>query len=160
MSEDTHRKGKTIDEIAEGDSLTVNESLSDRDILLYLGMTNDNNPLYIQNEYAREIGYKGPVVPPVLLTGIITSSISKLLPGPGSEVVNLSVNFMLPVYHDENVTFIFEVIKVDTMKEVITLSVTGTKNEDDRVVDAIVMVKPPRKRLDSFSGINIEEVNA
>ncbi|KRM96628.1 dehydrogenase [Liquorilactobacillus aquaticus DSM 21051] len=160
MSEDSHRKGKTIDEIVEGDSLTVNESLSDRDILLYLGMTNDNNPLYIQHEYAKEIGYKGPVVPPVLLTGIITSSISKLLPGPGSEVVNLSVNFMLPVYHDENVTLNFEVIKVDMMKEVVTLSITGTKNEDERIVDAIVMVKPPKKRSVSLNGINIEEVNA
>ncbi|WP_057735931.1 MaoC/PaaZ C-terminal domain-containing protein [Liquorilactobacillus uvarum] len=160
MSEDTHRKGKTIDEIVEGDSLTVNESLSDRDVLLYLGMTNDNNPLYIQHQYAKETGYEGPVVPPVLLTGIITSSISKLLPGPGSEVVNLSVNFMLPVYHDENVTLNFEVIKVDTMKEVVTLSITGTKNEDERIVDAIVMVKPPKKRLNSIKGVNIEEVNA
>ncbi|KRL03194.1 MaoC/PaaZ C-terminal domain-containing protein [Liquorilactobacillus capillatus] len=160
MSEDTHRKGKTIDEITEGDSLTVNESLSDRDILLYLGMTNDNNPLYIQHGYAKENGYQGPVVPPVLLTGIITSSISKLLPGPGSEVVNLSVNFILPVYHEENVTFSFKVIKVDTMKEVITFSITGMKNEDERVVDAIVMVKPPKKKQEPLNGVNIEEVKA
>ena len=45
MSEDVHRRGKTIDEIKEGDSLTVTESISDRDLLLYLGITNDNNPM-------------------------------------------------------------------------------------------------------------------
>ncbi|NYA63158.1 enoyl-CoA hydratase, partial [Lactobacillus salivarius] len=50
MSEDVHRRGKTIDEIKEGDSLTVTESISDRDLLLYLGITNDNNPLYIQHD--------------------------------------------------------------------------------------------------------------
>ena len=100
MSEDVHRRGKTIDEIKEGDSLTVTESISDRD-------------------YARDTEYQKPIVPPVLLTGIITSSISKVLPGPGSDVVNLSTNFILPVYHDEMVTFSFEVIKVDSMKEVI-----------------------------------------
>ncbi len=97
--------------------------------MLYLGMTNDNNPLYTQDEYAKRMDYEGgAVVPQILLMGIITSSISKLLPGgPGSQVVNSSVNFVLPVYHNEDVTFNFEVIKVDTMKEVITLSVTGVK---------------------------------
>ena len=77
MSEDVHRRGKTIDEIKEGDSLTVTESISDRDLLLYLGITNDNNPLYIQHDYARDTEYQKPIVPPVLLTGIITSSISR-----------------------------------------------------------------------------------
>ncbi|AUJ30141.1 MAG: MaoC/PaaZ C-terminal domain-containing protein [Liquorilactobacillus hordei] len=147
MSEDTHRQGKTIDELSEGDSLTVNESVSDRDVLLYLGMTNDNNPLYIQDEYAKNMDYKAAIVPPVLLTGIITRSVSKLLPGPGSQVVNLSVNFILPVYHEEDVTFTFEVIKVDDMKEVVTLSVTGVNDDDCRIVDAVVMVKPPIKAM-------------
>lgn len=147
MSEDTHRQGKTIDELNEGDSLTVNESVSDRDVLLYLGMTNDNNPLYIQDEYAKNMDYKAAIVPPVLLTGIITRSVSKLLPGPGSQVVNLSVNFILPVYHEEDVTFTFEVIKVDDMKEVVTLSVTGVNDDDCRIVDAVVMVKPPIKAM-------------
>ncbi|MFT8882930.1 MAG: MaoC/PaaZ C-terminal domain-containing protein [Liquorilactobacillus hordei] len=147
MSEDTHRQGKTIDELSEGDSLTVNESVSDRDVLLYLGMTNDNNPLYIQDEYAKNMDYKAAIVPPVLLTGIITRSVSKLLPGPGSQVVNLSVNFILPVYHEEDVTFTFEVIKVDDMKEVVTLSVTGVNDDDCRIVDAVVMVKPPIKAI-------------
>ncbi len=92
MPDDVHRQGKTIAEIKEGDSLTVTESISERDLLIYLGLTNDNNPLYIQNEYAQKLGHAGPVVPPVLLSGIITSSVSKLLPGPGSEVVNFSAN--------------------------------------------------------------------
>lgn len=158
MSEDTHRQGKTIDDLNEGDSLTVNESVSYRDVLLYLGMTNDNNPLYIQDEYARNMDYKASIVPPVLLTGIITRSVSMILPGPGSQVVNLAVNFILPVYHEEDVTFTFEVIKVDEMKEVVTLAVTGVNDEGCRIVDAVVMVKPPTKILvaDNDESVNTE----
>lgn len=141
-----HRQGKTIAEIKEGDSLTVTESISERDLLIYLGLTNDNNPLYIQNEYAQKLGYAGPVVPPVLLSGIITSSVSKLLPGPGSEVVNFSANFIRPVYHDEIVTFSFEVIKVDTMKEVVMISVEGNNRQNERVLDSVVMARPPRQQ--------------
>ncbi|KRM58991.1 MaoC/PaaZ C-terminal domain-containing protein [Ligilactobacillus animalis] len=146
MPDDVHRQGKTIAEIKEGDSLTVTESISERDLLIYLGLTNDNNPLYIQNEYAQKLGYAGPVVPPVLLSGIITSSVSKLLPGPGSEVVNFSANFIRPVYHDEIVTFSFEVIKVDTMKEVVMISVEGSNRQNERVLDSVVMARPPRQQ--------------
>ena len=39
------------------------------------------------------------------------SAISKHLPGPGSHVVNFSVNFIEPVFHYETLTFQFEVIK-------------------------------------------------
>ena len=107
------RMGKTIEEIEEGDSLSLTESIEDNQLLLYLGLTNDANPLYIQHDYAQETEYQRPIVPSVMLMGIITSAISKHLPGPGSHVVNFSVNFIEPVYHYETLTFQFEVIKVD-----------------------------------------------
>jgi acyl dehydratase len=78
-----------------------------------------------------------------MLMGIVTSAISKHLPGPGSHVVNFSVNFVEPVYHYETLTFEFEVIKVDKMKDVITISVEAVNTENDRVLDAVVMVQPP-----------------
>ncbi|MEE5988639.1 MaoC family dehydratase N-terminal domain-containing protein [Ligilactobacillus equi] len=144
MTDDVHRYGKQIEEIKEGESLTVTETISQRDILLYLGLTNDNNPLYTQMAYAKKTEYQKPIVPPVLLTGIITSAISKHLPGPGSEIVNIDVNLISPVYHEQYVTFNFEVIKIDLMKEVVTISVEGMDDEDNRLLDAVIMVRPPK----------------
>lgn len=72
----------------------------------------------------------------------MTSSISKLLPGPGSEIVNVATNFIEPVYHEETITFTFEVIKVDLMKEVIMISVEGTNENDNRILDSVIMVRP------------------
>ncbi len=135
--------GKSIDEIEEGDSLSVTESIEDNQLLLYLGLTNDANPLYIQHDYAQQTAYERPIVPSIMLMGIVTSAISKHLPGPGSHVVNFSVNFVEPVYHYETLTFEFEVIKVDKMKDVITISVEAVNAEDKRVLDAVVMVQPP-----------------
>ncbi|RBT29128.1 hypothetical protein EA72_01146, partial [Enterococcus faecium] len=83
--------GKTINEIEEGDSLSLTESIEDNQLLLYLGLTNDANPLYIQHDFAQKTEYQQPIVPSVMLMGIITSAISKHLPGPGSHVVNFSV---------------------------------------------------------------------
>ncbi len=141
MQDDAHRRGKSIDEIKEGDSLTVTECISERELLIYLGLTNDSNPLYVQTAFAQSMGYKAPVVPPVMLSGILTSSISKLLPGPGSEIVNVATNFIEPVYHEETITFTFEVIKVDLMKEVIMISVEGTNENGNRILDSVIMVR-------------------
>ena len=162
MTEDVHRQGKKIDELKEGDSLTVTETISEREILLYLGLTNDTNPLYMQPDYAAKTEYGQTIVPPILLTGIITSSISKLLPGPGSEIVNMDVNLISPVYHNQIITFDFEVIKIDTMKEVVTISVEGVDEDDERVLDAVIMVRPPKLEqlaLDETSSIEGVDIN-
>ncbi|ALS00260.1 enoyl-CoA hydratase [Enterococcus silesiacus] len=139
--------GKTIEDIEEGDSLSLTESIEDKDLLLYLGLTNDANPLYIQHDYAQKTEYSKPIVPSIMLMGIITSAISKHLPGPGSHVVNFSVNFVEPVFHYETLTFQFEVIKVDKMKDVVTISIEVVNEEEDRVLDAVVMVQPPQVTL-------------
>lgn len=136
--------GKLITEISEGDNLSVTESIEDKDILLYLGLTNDANPLFIQHDYASQTAYEKPLVPPVMLIGIMTSAISKHLPGPGSMVVNVSVNVLNPIFHYETITFDFEVIRVDLMKEVITITVDAKNMNGDRVIDAVFMVEPPR----------------
>ncbi|MBK4758069.1 enoyl-CoA hydratase [Enterococcus faecium] len=109
-----------------------------------MGLTNDANPLYIQHDFAQKTEYHQPIVPSVMLMGIITSAISKHLPGPGSHVVNFSVNFIEPVFHYETLTFQFEVIKVDKMKDVVTISVEAENTNEDRVLDAVVMVQPPQ----------------
>lgn len=142
--------GKTIEEIEEGESLSLTESIEDNQLLLYLGLTNDANPLYIQHDYAAKTEYKKPIVPSIMLMGIITSAISKHLPGPGSHVVNYSVNFIEPVFHYETITFHFEIIKVDKMKGVVTISVEAVNSQEDRVLDAVVMVQPPHVQENEF----------
>lgn len=135
--------GQNINEIFEGQSLSVTESIEDSQLLLYLGITNDANPLFVQHDYASTTEYQKPIVPSVMLMGIVTSTISKHLPGPGSHIVNFSINFIEPVYHYETLTFAFEVIKVDKMKDVVTISVKANNMDKTRVLDAVVMVKPP-----------------
>ena len=127
--------GKTINELEEGDSLSLTESIEDNQLLLYLGLTNDANPLYIQHDFAKQTEYQQPIVPSVMLMGIITSAIS--------HVVNFSVNFIEPVFHYQTLTFQFDIIKVDKMKNVVTISVEANNSEENRVLDAVVMVQPP-----------------
>lgn len=137
--------GKTFEEINEGESLTVTEIIELKDILLYLGLTNDDNPLYLQYDYSQLTKYKQPIVPPVLLMGIITSNISKYLPGPGSNVVDFSINIIEPIPHNTTITFEFVIKRIDDRRELITIYVEGMNLEGTRLVEAEVMVEPPEK---------------
>ena len=137
--------GKTIDEIQEGDSLTVTEIIETRDVLLYLGLTNDDNPLYVQYDYSQETTYHKPLVPTVLLVGIITSNISKHLPGPGSHIVDLSIDLIEPIYHNITITFDFTVKRLDERREQVTIFVEGNNLDGERLVEAELIVATPQK---------------
>lgn len=139
--------GKTIDEIQEGDSLTVTEIIETRDVLLYLGLTNDDNPLYVQYDYSQETIYHKPLVPTVLLVGIITSNISKHLPGPGSHIVDLSIDMIEPIYHNITITFDFTVKRLDERREQVTIFVEGNNLEGERLVEAELIVATPQKLI-------------
>lgn len=139
--------GKTIDEIEEGDSLSVTEVIELKDILLYLGLTNDNNPLYLQYDYTQLTKYKKPLVPAVLIMGILTSNVSKHLPGPGSNVVDVSLDILEPIHHSTTITFEFEVKRVDERREQVTIAVEGNSLSGDRLVEAELIVETPEKLI-------------
>jgi hypothetical protein len=49
---------RLIEEMNVGEKLTLTEKMEDKALLLYLGLTNDANPLYIQHDYASQPLFK------------------------------------------------------------------------------------------------------
>ncbi|WP_273128522.1 MaoC/PaaZ C-terminal domain-containing protein [Bacillus weihaiensis] len=137
--------GRHIEEIKMGEKLSLTEKIEDKDLLLYLGLTNDSNPLYIQHDYASQTPYEKPLVPSIMLTGIITSAISKYLPGPGSHIVKQEIEFHKPVYHYSIVKFSFEVLEVNKEENRINIKVDAVNGDEEKVLDANISVCPPVK---------------
>lgn len=139
------RIGRRIEEMKEGEKLTLTEKMEDKDLLLYLGLTNDSNPLYIQHDYASQTPFKKPIVPPAMLTGIMTSAISKYLPGPGSHITKQNFEFLLPIYHYETVQFLFEIIEIDRENHTVTIQVAVTNEDDELMAQGRMAVVPPHE---------------
>ena len=136
--------GKTIDELMIGEKLHITEAITDKDLLLYLGLTNDNNPLYIQHDYANTTQYKKPIVPTILLNGIITSAISKHLPGPGSHIQQQFLTYLTPVYHDETIEFYLQIDDINKADHLVKVTVHGFNEKELSIVSGWVTVKPPQ----------------
>ncbi|WJQ09914.1 MaoC/PaaZ C-terminal domain-containing protein [Geobacillus stearothermophilus] len=148
------KPGRTIGEIQVGEKLVFQASIEDKDLLLYLGLTDDANPLYIQHDYASQTPLGRPVVPPIMLTGMITSAVSKYLPGPGSYITRQDIRFLRPVYHYETLEFLLEVTGVDEEGHCVTLAVTATRGAET-VLDGTLSVCPPHA-LPRFDGRVLE----
>ena len=57
------------------------------------------------------------------------------------------MNVIEPIYHSNMITFNFEVERVDERREQVTISVVGTNMENERVLDAELIVETPRKLI-------------
>jgi 3-hydroxybutyryl-CoA dehydratase len=143
--------GRKIEEMSVGEKLSLTEKIEDKDLLLFLGLTDDANPLYIQHDYASQTPFKKPIVPSIMLTGFITSAISKYLPGPGSHVLSQEIEFPKPVYHYGTVQFLFEVIEVNRDHHYIIMKVTGSNEKNEVVINGKMKVCPPY-RLEGLDG--------
>src|SRR5699024_2609710 len=113
-----------------------------KDLLLYLGLTNDANPLYIQHDYASMTPYKQPIVPSVLLFGIVSSMITMHLPGPGIHIVKHDITFRKAGDHESEVTSTIDVIAIDHNDHLVSLSVMGFDSEGNKVLQGKLNVSP------------------
>ncbi len=137
--------GRKIEEMSVGEKLTLTEKIEDKDLLLYLGLTNDANPLYIQHDYACQTPFKKPIVPSIMLTGIISSAVSKYLPGPGSHIVEQNIEFPKPIYHYATIQFLFEVKEIEASSHLVHIAVHATNEDNETVVQGRLKVCPPHK---------------
>lgn len=134
--------GKKMKDINVGDTYTTTSKIEDKDLLLYLGITDDANPLYIQHDYASQTPFKRPLVPPVMLNGMVTSTISMHLPGPGSHIVEEHIRYPKPVHHYSEIKLSLEVTEMNSNDHTITVNVVGWDEDGDEVISGTVHVCP------------------
>ena len=139
----TWKLGKKAHELTVGEKLHLTETIEDKDLLLYLGLTNDNNPLFIQHDYTANTPYEKPIVPVIMLNGIISSAVSKYLPGPGSRIVEQQLRYTIPVYHYETIDFVLQIAAIDESTQLVSVDVQAINMAQEVVLTGRVIVQPP-----------------
>ncbi|UOQ94112.1 enoyl-CoA hydratase [Halobacillus shinanisalinarum] len=135
--------GRKIHDLKVGDTFTASSTIEDRELLMYLGLTDDANPLYIQHDYASETPFKRPIVPTVMVFGMISSMVSMHLPGPGSHITKQDLSYPKPVYHYSEVRLRLEIQSINKEEHDVRIGVAGYDEEGDEVVKGTIAVQPP-----------------
>ena len=104
-------QGKTLAEIAVGDTARFSKTVTQADVTLFAGLTGDFNPLHVDHAHAAGTRFGQPVVHGALLAGLVSTVVGMQLPGPGALYASQSLAFKKPVFLGDTVTAEAEVVE-------------------------------------------------
>ncbi len=127
-----------------GDRYTESRKIIDKDIMAFVELTGDNNPVHLDDEAAKKLGFKGRIAHGLLSTSYISAIIATKFPGPGSIYLGQTFKFQAPVYLNEELIYELEVTAIKDGKPIYTLN-TVIKNTDGEVkVTGEAVIRVPR----------------
>jgi phosphotransacetylase len=88
-------ENRTFDEIAIGDTATVEHVLSLQDLQLFAAVSGNISPYHIDEEFARHSLYQGVVGPGGWATSLLSGLLGTRLPGPGPFFHSLSLRYIV-----------------------------------------------------------------
>jgi 3-hydroxybutyryl-CoA dehydratase len=133
-----------FNELDVGQSASYARTISEAEIVMFAGVSGDDNPVHLNEIYAAESMFKGRIAHGMLTASYISTVIGTRLPGPGTIYLAQNLKFRAPVRAGDTVTATVTVKEIDPVKRRLTLTTVCTVG-DTTVVDgeAIVMLPKP-----------------
>lgn len=143
MLKKKRKLGRHIDELTVGEKVNVSKKMEDKDILLYIGLSDDANPIYYQHDYASRTPFEKPIVPHNLINIFVHSAISIHLPGPGVTIKHQVFTYPHPLYHYGTLHLEVEIIQINKQDNTVKIKVTGRNELNHLVIEGEVVAHPP-----------------
>ncbi|MGD9571643.1 MAG: MaoC family dehydratase [Thermoleophilia bacterium] len=135
--------GRTIDQLAVGDSASVERSFSQDDIDAFARISGDDNPAHVDAAWAEASIFGGRVAHGVLTAGLVSAVLGTKLPGPGTIYMSQSLKWLAPVKPGDVLTATATVAQIIPDKNRVVLE-TVVRRGEDVVLSGEALVMPPR----------------
>lgn len=96
--------GYYLEDLAIGMSASYAKTVTETDVILFAGISGDDNPMHINEHFARETIFKGRIVHGMFSAALISCVAGTRLPGPGAIYLDQSLRFKAPVRIGDTVT--------------------------------------------------------
>ncbi len=125
-----------------GDTDSLTKTITDDDIRAFAELTGDNNPVHLDEEFARASRFGRRIAHGMLSAGLISAVLANKLPGTGTVYLSQSLTFVAPVYPGDTITARVTVIKIREDKPIMTLETVCTNQNDKAVLrgEAVVLI--------------------
>lgn len=137
-------QGKTIHELAVGDSASTAKTISESDVYQFAGITGDLNPAHVDEQYAAGTRFGGRIAHGMLSAGLISAVIGMQIPGPGTIYIGQDLKFLAPVHIGDTVMATVTVKELDVERNRVTLETICENQDGKMVVDGVALVMPRR----------------
>jgi 3-hydroxybutyryl-CoA dehydratase len=115
-----------------GNQHTEKLTITAAHIQSFADFSGDYNPVHFDDEAAKKQGFKGRIAHGMVSASFFSKILANTFPGPGTIYLNQSLKFHAPVYVDETLTYILEVISQKEGKPVFTIK-TEAYGEDGKL---------------------------
>lgn len=115
------QNGYDIEDLHEGMTASFAKTITEADIVLFAGVSGDNNAIHINEEFAAGTPFGGRIAHGFLTASVISAAIANRLPGPGTVYLSQQMAFRAPVRPGDTVHATVSVKTVDAARRRVTL---------------------------------------
>ena len=133
-----------LEELNVGQSAELVRTVQEGDLAAFAAVTGDDNPVHLDEAFARTTSFGGRIAHGMLSAGYISAVIGTQLPGSGAIYLEQSLRFRRPVRIGDEVTARAEITAIDAERARITLATT-CKVAGKVVVDGEATIMVPRR---------------
>lgn len=108
--------GYDIEDLKEGMSASFAKTITEADIVLFAGVSGDNNAVHTNEEFAATTAFGGRIAHGFLTASVISAAVANRLPGPGTIYLGQQLRFRSPVRPGDTVHATVTVKSVDLAK--------------------------------------------
>ncbi len=116
-----------------GQKTRHSRTISEQDINTFAKLSEDFNPVHVNEEYAKKTFFKGRIAHGTISIGLLSAAMAKL---PGLPIfLGQNIKFLRPVRIGDTITATAEVIDMRHDKAILTLRNTCTNQNGEVVID-------------------------
>lgn len=104
-------------------------------------VTGDNNPVHLDEEFAAKSIFKRRIAHGMLGASILSKVFGTLFPGNGTIYLNQTLNFLRPMYVEEEYEAVFEVkeLIIDKNRAIISTTISNSEGKSVLSGEATIM---------------------
>jgi len=139
---------RLFDELAIGDSASMERTLTAQDIERFARVSGDVNPQHVDPVYAATTPFHGIIGHGMWSATLISALLGTRLPGPGTIYLGQTLRFLAPVRIGDTLTVNVAVSALDAKNHHVTLACTVVNQAGTRIVDGEARVVAPTERAE------------
>ena len=112
----------SIEELQIGQSDTYERIVTEKDIEDFAKISGDNNPVHLDEDFAKTTIFKGRIAHGMLAASFISTTVGTKLPGYGAIYISQNLKFKGPVRIGDKVITTATIESINTEKKRVTMS--------------------------------------
>lgn len=117
--------------------------ISDELVRSFANFSKDENPIHFDDDAAKKHGFKSRIAHGMLSASFFSKIFANHFPGPGTIYLSQSLNFLAPIYINENVKFKLKVIDKKEGKNIFSVLTEVYSEDGHQKITGLAVIKTP-----------------